>query len=414
LAFRQLVLGSMVGKGEEVAEVEVDGAEEKRRRKAAKRAAAAAAEEMDAAEAKKQKKAAKKAAAAAAEAAAEEAAPEEKEEIDGAEAKRQKKAAKKAAAAAAAVEEAVPEATEEIDEAEAKKQKKAAKKAAAAAAAAEEEAAPEAKGDVEDAEARKQRKAAKRAAREAAAEGRAEVQEEQKESDVQTPPTKKKKNTEETASKEKDSNGTETPKKEADDSDPNPYRLFVGGIPWSVEEDQLRKDFSECGEIVDLKLMMDMETGKSKGIAFITYSDEAGFQAALKFDGKEYAGRKLNISKANSTGGKSKGKGKGKDGKGKGKGKHKGPGPKPAGCTSVVVKGLAYEVTADDLKEVFKNCGPGPQHVKLFTDRETGASKGLAFVDFDDESAVDEAMKLTETVLKGRAFFMDYSKPRDQ
>mmetsp|Transcript_53864 Transcript_53864/g.136769 ORF Transcript_53864/g.136769 Transcript_53864/m.136769 type:complete len:336 (-) Transcript_53864:90-1097(-) len=243
----------MVGKGEEVAEVEVDGAEEKRRRKAAKRAAAAAAEEMDAAEAKKQKKAAKK--------------------------------------------------------------------AAAAAAAAEEEAAPEAKGDVEDAEARKQRKAAKRAAREAAAEGRAEVQEEQKESDVQTPPTKKKKNTEETASKEKDSNGTETPKKEADDSDPNPYRLFVGGIPWSVEEDQLRKDFSECGEIVDLKLMMDMETGKSKGIAFITYSDEAGFQAALKFDGKEYAGRKLNISKANSTGGKSKGKGKGKDGKGKGKGK---------------------------------------------------------------------------------------------
>jgi len=75
---------------------------------------------------------------------------------------------------------------------------------------------------------------------------------------------------------------------------------------------------------------------------------------------------------------------------------------------------LAYSVTADDLKDVFKNCGTGPQHVKLFTDRETGASKGLAFVDFDDTASVDEAMKFTETELKGRAFFMDYSAPRDR
>merc|ERR1712217_832433 len=91
-----------------------------------------------------------------------------------------------------------------------------------------------------------------------------------------------------------------------------------------------------------------------------------------------------------------------------------GPGPKPAGCTSVVVKGLAYAVTSGDLEKVFEKCGDGPTNVKLLTDRETGQSRGIAFVDFDSEAAVDEAMKLTETELKGRTFFMDYSTPREE
>eukprot|EP00440_Ansanella_granifera_P032147 gb/GFBE01034891.1/.p1 GENE.gb/GFBE01034891.1/~~gb/GFBE01034891.1/.p1 ORF type:complete len:151 (+),score=59.24 gb/GFBE01034891.1/:1-453(+) len=148
-------------------------------------------------------------------------------------------------------------------------------------------------------------------------------------------------------------------------------------------------------------------------------ADQAGYDAALKFDGEEYAGRKLNVSKANSDGGKGKGKdgkgkGKGKDkGKGKSKGKGKAPGEKPAGCTSVVVKGLAYEVTKEDLQKCFQKCGDGPTNVNLLTDRETGQSRGMAFVDFDDGKAVDEAMKLTETELKGRSFYMDYAKPRE-
>lgn len=77
------------------------------------------------------------------------------------------------------------------------------------------------------------------------------------------------------------------------------------------------------------------------------------------------------------------------------------------------MKGLSYEVTDSDLQKVFQKCGDGPTNVKLLMDRETGNSRGLAFVDFDDEAAVDEAMKFSETELKGRAFFMDYSKPRE-
>merc|ERR1711957_1077346 len=105
--------------------------------------------------------------------------------------------------------------------------------------------------------------------------------------------------------------------------------------------------------------------------------------------------------------------GKGKDGKGKdgkGKSKGKGPGEKPEGCMSVIAKGLAYEVTEDDLKALFAKTEP--INIKLLLNRETGMSSGRAFLDFSSPDAVDEAMKLTETELKGRRFFLDYGRGR--
>jgi len=387
-----------------VEEAEVDEAEAKRLRKAAKAAKKASPDavenetaEVDPAEAKRLRKAAKKAAALAAE--------EEQPEVDPIEVKKQKKTTK----------EVEPvEGDAEVDPAEAKRLRKAAKKAALEAAEKGEE-------EVDAAEAKRLRKAAKKAAAEAAAAGAEETPAKAKEKrkdavelteEAETPAKKKKKST-----NDEDEGEKEAPKKEtAVGEDPNPFRLFIGGVAYDVDQETLHKDFSECGEVVDIKLMMDLDTGRSKGIAFITMADQAGYDAALKYDGQEYAGRPLNVSKAKSTGNKGKGKdgkgeGKGK-GKDKGKSKGKGIGEKPDGCTSVVVKGLSYEVTSEDLTECFKNCGKGATNVKLLCDADTGASRGMAFVDFDDTNAVDEAMKLTETFLKGRAFFMRYSEPR--
>merc|ERR1712110_499837 len=96
---------------------------------------------------------------------------------------------------------------------------------------------------------------------------------------------------------------------------------FIRGLPFSVSEDVLRKDFTECGEIEKLNMPMN-EEGKPRGIAFVKFTTQEGFDAALKFDNTEYGGRTIFVSKAGE-GGKGKGKdGKGKDGKGKdGKGK---------------------------------------------------------------------------------------------
>jgi len=347
---------------------------------------------------------------------------EEEVEVDPAEAKRLRKAAKIAAA-----ERAAAAAVAEVEDWEPVKKKKSKKEAAAEV---EEEDKPVKKNkkviaeeaaeptDKELAEAKAARKAARKAAKAASAAAEAGPEEEPEEA----PKVKKNKKKAKDEEEEEVSEPVQKKAKKADEAavngeEPPIYRLFVGGVPYTVQEEQLKKDFSECGEVADIKLLMDRESGESRGIAFITMADKKGCDAALAYHGQEYAGRTLNVSMATSTGGVGTngkgGKGKGKDGKAKGKGKSKAPQEKPAGCTSVVVKGLSYEVTQEDLQECFKACGQGPTNIKVLTDRDTGKSRGLAFVDFDDTNAVDLAMKLTETNLKGRSFFMDYSTPRD-
>jgi len=104
--------------------------------------------------------------------------------------------------------------------------------------------------------------------------------------------------------------------------------VFVRGLPFSADEDSLRKDFAECGEIDRLSMPLN-EEGKPKGIAFIQYKEKSGCDEALKFDSTDYGGRTVYVRMAGDRGDKGDGKGKGKDGKGKdgkGKGKDKGKG----------------------------------------------------------------------------------------
>jgi len=103
----------------------------------------------------------------------------------------------------------------------------------------------------------------------------------------------------------------------------NDLTVFVRGLPFACTEEQLNKDFAECGEMVSCRMPLN-EEGTCKGIAFIEYTAKEGCDKALAFDETEYGGRYLNVRMAgDSPPAKGKdGKGKGKDGKGdKGKGK---------------------------------------------------------------------------------------------
>lgn len=62
----------------------------------------------------------------------------------------------------------------------------------------------------------------------------------------------------------------------------NPKKLFVGSLPFSASEDQLRTLFSPFGQITELKLIIDRFTGQSKGIAFIEFSSAEEANIAMK------------------------------------------------------------------------------------------------------------------------------------
>ena len=75
-------------------------------------------------------------------------------------------------------------------------------------------------------------------------------------------------------------------------------RLFVGNLPWSIGDDELRDLFSEFGEVADSKVIKDRDTGRSRGFGFIEMDDEAGEAAIKGLDGSEQEGREIRVNVA--------------------------------------------------------------------------------------------------------------------
>ena len=73
-------------------------------------------------------------------------------------------------------------------------------------------------------------------------------------------------------------------------------KLYVGNLPFSVDESQLREIFSQYGEISDLALIMDRDTGRPKGFGFITFANQQSAEKALEQNGKDMGGRPLRVN----------------------------------------------------------------------------------------------------------------------
>jgi len=75
--------------------------------------------------------------------------------------------------------------------------------------------------------------------------------------------------------------------------------IYVGNIPYSTSEDDLRSTFSEYGEVSSAKVIMDRDSGRSKGFGFVEMdSNDAGAQAIKALDGTEMEGRNIKVNEA--------------------------------------------------------------------------------------------------------------------
>ena len=75
--------------------------------------------------------------------------------------------------------------------------------------------------------------------------------------------------------------------------------LFVGNITWTASEDDLAALFSPFGEIASLRILTDRETGKSRGIAFVRFTEESSAREAMeKLEGADLKGRPIRVSEA--------------------------------------------------------------------------------------------------------------------
>ena len=77
-------------------------------------------------------------------------------------------------------------------------------------------------------------------------------------------------------------------------------KIYVGNLSKETTEPQLRESFEKYGEITSLNIIMDKESGKSKGFAFVEMpSDQHANDAIASLHGKEMAGNMLKVNKAN-------------------------------------------------------------------------------------------------------------------
>ncbi|XP_052182953.1 28 kDa ribonucleoprotein, chloroplastic isoform X2 [Diospyros lotus] len=77
------------------------------------------------------------------------------------------------------------------------------------------------------------------------------------------------------------------------------YRLYVGNLPWDVDNARLEQVFSEHGKVMEARVIYDRETGRSRGFGFITMSTEAELNDAIaSLDGQSLGGRAIRVNVA--------------------------------------------------------------------------------------------------------------------
>jgi cold-inducible RNA-binding protein len=101
-------------------------------------------------------------------------------------------------------------------------------------------------------------------------------------------------------------------------------RLYVGNLSYSTTEADLRDAFAAAGEVAEVKVVLDRDTGRPRGFAFVEMATEAAAQSAMEtLNGKDLQGRTIAVSEARERSG---GGGGGRGGFGGGHGGHRGGG----------------------------------------------------------------------------------------
>ena len=76
-------------------------------------------------------------------------------------------------------------------------------------------------------------------------------------------------------------------------------KLYVGNLPYTVRDEDLQQSFSEFGSVSSAKVMMERDTGRSKGFGFVEMGSDAEAQAAIEgMNGQSLGGRSLVVNEA--------------------------------------------------------------------------------------------------------------------
>ena len=78
----------------------------------------------------------------------------------------------------------------------------------------------------------------------------------------------------------------------------NRFSVFVGNLPFSIKEEELRQHFTQCGDVNDVRIIRDKQTGIGKGFGYVAFKKKECVGFAIKLQNSELNGRKIRVFKS--------------------------------------------------------------------------------------------------------------------
>ena len=75
-------------------------------------------------------------------------------------------------------------------------------------------------------------------------------------------------------------------------------KIYVGNLPWSVASPDLEEMFAKFGEVQSADVIMDRDTGRSRGFGFVEMADDSGNSAIEELNDTEIDSRRIRVSQA--------------------------------------------------------------------------------------------------------------------
>jgi len=204
--------------------------------------------------------------------------------------------------------------------------------------------------------------------------------------------------------------------------------VYVGGISYNATESEVSEYFSQCGEVLSVRMPTFPDSGRSKGIAFVEFAEKSGVDAALGLSDSEFLGRNIKVDVARAKtdrndrndrrgGGRDRSQeryGNNRYNKEKSSGGYERRNRSPPSrqpsepSDSVFVGNLSWNANEADLQDAFGGCGHIVS-VRIPVDRNSGRQKGFGYITFESQDAANKAISLSGTDIAGRSVRVDYA-----